>query len=462
MYKLSQYNIYNSLSDGKYLLVHGYTGAVDIISEDIYNIILSAMVDSKKLILLSKEDFEILRQRGYITDKTYDDERESLKKVAKTVHKVQSKNIAVAIIPTYGCNFRCSYCYEKKLIEKGEEWLNKVISTETVDLIFKSFDKMREEGKNIDSITIYGGEPLLLTNYKIIEYIVKKATQRKIPIKAVTNGFNIDKFIDILSPDKISSLQITIDGLANFHNKRRYLVGGEPSFSKIVDNIDKCLMKKIKVVIRTNIDENNLNEINNLTEFYLDKKWTSNTNFSYYFKGVHSCNKEKEKINDSIIVSRVNSEYAESDTYKYNSTYSVISNLAMNLFKNKGYVSFHAGFCGGTNGMIIADLFGDIYTCMEVVGEPNHIAGKISDRGIIDFNNNYSVWTNRTVNNIEQCTDCKYALFCGGGCPAHAELVNGTLYSPYCDNFINIFNDVLGTTYEGLYMKSKDYYSVKS
>ena len=450
MLKLSHYNIYlpakNQNND--YLLIQGYTGAVDVVSQDIYEILKNGINNPNNLTKLNNDNMELLKRRGYLTERSFEAEKEVMRKVAETIHKVHSKNISITVIPTYGCNFRCSYCFEQNLLKNGSEWMGETMTEDTVDLLFMALRKKEAEGKKIGSITLYGGEPLLYKNYNTIRHIVESATKNNILVNAVTNGYNLDKFVDMMSEDKIGALQITIDGLEDYHDKRRYLAGGTPTFRKITENIEQCLSKGIKIVIRTNIDKSNICQMDDLINFYSEKKWSTYSNFSYYFKSVHACYMEdNERVTDVNIINELRKNHLKADLYKLNTTYSAVSNMAMNLFESKGYAPFHAGFCGSTIGMIVVDPYRDIYPCWEVVGKSEYIIGQLDDNGNINFNDTYQLWRHRTINNIEKCLECKYALFCGGGCPAHAEVSNGTIYSAYCENYIDIFNEVFTNTY---------------
>lgn len=56
--------------EGKYMLIHGYTGAMDIVSEDLLN----SIMDINSVSDLSSETLQILKTRGYITTKSQDEE----------------------------------------------------------------------------------------------------------------------------------------------------------------------------------------------------------------------------------------------------------------------------------------------------------------------------------------------------------------------------------------------------
>ena len=60
----------------KYMLIHGYTGAIDIASEELLNEIKSVGIENK----LTKPMIEHLLNRGYLTNKTQDEEYAYVKK----------------------------------------------------------------------------------------------------------------------------------------------------------------------------------------------------------------------------------------------------------------------------------------------------------------------------------------------------------------------------------------------
>ena len=47
-------------------------------------------------------------------------------------------------------------------------------------------------------ISLYGGEPLLISNYSIIENVLDFASLYKLEVRIVTNGTTISKFKDLL------------------------------------------------------------------------------------------------------------------------------------------------------------------------------------------------------------------------------------------------------------------------
>ena len=103
---LSYYTIPVKLEDeeNKYLLVHGYTGAIDIVDGSIWK----ELKDYSSESTLSLEVTQLLQKRGYLTTKSKDEEIEYVSKLANLFHQAQSKlHKSFGFIVSYDCNFRC-------------------------------------------------------------------------------------------------------------------------------------------------------------------------------------------------------------------------------------------------------------------------------------------------------------------------------------------------------------------
>ncbi len=95
-------------------------------------------------------------------------------------------------------------------------------------------------GRNISSIELFGGEPLLAKTKQMVGRILKFANEQNIKISIITNGVMAKEFIDILKPVKsnIEMLQITLDGPDFIHDKRRKFYSGKGSFKNITESIN--------------------------------------------------------------------------------------------------------------------------------------------------------------------------------------------------------------------------------
>lgn len=78
----------------------------------------------------------------------------------------------------------------------------------------------------------------------------------KITSDITTNGYLLnEQNIREMKQLNVKSIQITIDGDRESHNKRRYLAGAGETYDKIKENLIKVSEQNIFVILRINIDE---------------------------------------------------------------------------------------------------------------------------------------------------------------------------------------------------------------
>lgn len=165
--------------------------------------------------------------------------------------------LGLILIPTTHCNFNCPYCFESK-----HDTLS--MTDEVEDQLFNFISK-HENSKSI-KLTWYGGEPLLGINR--IKSIWKRL-QKECPDKPVTNhsivtnGYLINEdVINFFQESHLDSIQITLDGEINNHNKTRCLKSGEPTFERIFNNILRLAanLPSTEIIVRVNINRENLGD----------------------------------------------------------------------------------------------------------------------------------------------------------------------------------------------------------
>ena len=278
LYRVSSYLIDVRLDRGdQYVLVHGYTGAIDIVDQSLALWLLShkKRYFKKSDLACSKKISDDLERRGYITQKTEEEEYRYVERMAMALHRKEHiMQASFTIVVTYNCNFRCPYCFEENLSKSSD--CNVKFSKQLVDKLFESIllieprDSLRNK-----VVKLYGGEPLLKENYEIVKYIVSKGMDIGFVFGAVTNGYDLEIYKDLISPEMIKYIQITIDGEKEFHNKRRIHYLGYPTFDKIISNIGIALDRGAEIVIRVNTDKNNIQSIGNLKKIFNELHYTN-------------------------------------------------------------------------------------------------------------------------------------------------------------------------------------------
>ena len=193
--------------EDKSLLVNGLYGALDV-------------VDTETVKMLEKGDYaglplvlrERLTLRGHITRDDPEDELADARLLGRVWNKIIGHSgTGPVILPTYNCNFRCPYCFEQHRLSRGKEWLTRDMKPEMIDAIFAALQKQKDKGHKIDGISLYGGEPLLKENKETVRNICEHAKAMELPISAITNGYDLDHYIDLLDEFKVDKLQITVD-----------------------------------------------------------------------------------------------------------------------------------------------------------------------------------------------------------------------------------------------------------
>lgn len=84
-----------------------------------------------------------------------------------------------AIVFTIGCNFRCRFCYNTRLVEPKLFDQNEIISEKTI------FDFLKTRIGKLDAVVITGGEPTL---QKDLVGFIKKIKEMGFLVKLDTNG----------------------------------------------------------------------------------------------------------------------------------------------------------------------------------------------------------------------------------------------------------------------------------
>lgn len=442
-------------NEDRYLLVHGYTGAVDLVDAAIIEFL--DKFQGVDRVRIKKSSIDMLKRRGYLTLLSHEEERDRVRVMAEIIRKFR-RPLSFVFIVTYECNFNCPYCYERDLLTGDSKWVGKVMSHEYVNAVFNAVDGLGQNSDPPPSIGLYGGEPFLAKNFDVVDYIVMKAMSRGSVLSAVTNGYEMDRFISVLGRGKIESVQITLDGPPNIHDSRRYLSDGGGTFNKIAENINSALAVGARVHIRVNVDGSNFLNLLDLYSYFEEAGWFRFKNFSSYIADVR-LGKEyflQFPMSSWDIINLLDRKRAESSSWskvKYNN-YMGIKSMFKRVFKDGGYVDYKSYYCGGNFGMYLFDPFGEVFVCWELIGSKYWSVGRYFPSLEID-KERLELWHGRTISAMKDCVNCRYALFCGGGCQHKAYVNKGDFFSSYCDSFPGRFNRFVSEAYSEYTVKTE-------
>lgn len=437
--KFSDYNIIVKCKNREgYNIVHGYRGSYMHLDD---NIGIKFVNRDETLFSENPNILEPLIKSGFLCTQDTD-ELSMLKRVSDLMHKKGQEKYKVTLLPTYSCNFRCPYCFENKNFTREQKCDEKhVMSSKMVDDIFKMIEN--HDHFKQKTIHLFGGEPLKRDNKDIVSYIVKEGSKHGVSFIATTNGYDLEFFSDVLSQQGINTIQITLDGSGELHNRTRHLHNGMPTFEKIVKNIDTYVKKGISIIVRTNISSTNLDEVKKLISFYKEKGWLRYKNFAYYFSPICKDNVDEYVDNlDHIKLLEYMEEAKITDDVPlcHVAGYRNIYLRLKSLIENKRMVLFGSEMCSACNNGIMVDPDGMVYTCDEMLGT-EYVCGQIVD-GKLNTNKSFDKWNDRYVSNME-CCKCAYALFCGGGCPVELFRNNQDIYTLNCGKYKLFYNECL-------------------
>lgn len=499
--KASNYVIYIHVPEtDEYFLVHGYTGAVDQVSPEVARFLIDRAdpahtwhikdmeivresLQARELDDISFDSIDMLKSRGYLTEMTSAEERLYLERLAGFLHdkRVSSVPPSFMFIPSYECNLRCPYCFESDTrVELSKlKVLQNVLTEKMVDAAYNSMEILINERfagrskpeSSKESITLYGGEPMMLETLPIVEYIVEKGIERGYAFGAITNAVDLQHYLHLLGPGKIEFLQITLDGSKEIHNRKR--IGPrhkEGTYDRIIQNMKLALETGVRISARYHVDFNNVKGTKDLADDLKREDFDQHKNFTMYtypihmfHKGlgtptfpqmaIHHMHREIGKLSDQFMANyktqvEQQASLPEQDRSKPKVLKVLLPDEGIES-KLKAYIKgklpalFNANMepCAATTGLYIFDPFGKIYTCWDSVGMAGHETGTYCADGLV-LNNMNKSWLSRSPATIEECKDCKYALFHFGGCASLPMGCNGTIFAPACydfqDNFIYI------------------------
>ncbi len=389
--------------------------------------------------LLSSRELELLNsgggslhqnfaEKGYLADPEQEQQQFQLRYI-DFLENMDTEEVQVFFAPTYRCNFNCSYCYQAGYPDEEKKW-----GEETIQAFFRFLES--ELGHRKKYVTLFGGEPFLggKAHREAVGLFIEETHRRGLDLAAVTNGYHLDEYLDYLSRVNVREIQVTLDGTSDLHNKRRPHQSGEPTFNRIVKNIDSCLDLKIPVNLRVVIDRENLQALPELARFAIDKGWTALPHFKTQMGRnyeLHQCQSGRSKL-----FSRMEMHQALYDLLKahpeimefHKPAFSVSRFLAEN-----GHLPdplFDA--CPACKSEWALDFTGKVYSCTATVGKPGEALGTFYPD--IDLNREaISQWQKRNLTTIPECLSCSLQLACGGGCGSVAKNRNhNNLFSPDC------------------------------
>ncbi len=416
--ELSRHNIVSAINGtGQYVIVNILSGHADIIDEAEW-----------KDLQQKKENYpESFVEKGYVVDPVKEKQQFQMAYI-DFLERRDQEEVQVFFVPTYLCNFDCSYCYQAPYLSAPER-----LTREVTDAFFHYLDQHVRNRRHY--ITLFGGEPLLPGKaYRdSIAYFLEQTKTRNLDLAVVTNGYHIREYLDLLADVSIREIQVTLDGTAEMHDRRRRHKQEGKSFDRIVAAIDDVLAAGMPINLRMVVDKENIDHLPDLARFAIDKGWTDSPLFKTQLGRnyeLHHCHGGTAKLYSRLSLYE--------DLYKLLKKHPEIKDFHRPAFSIARFLMDNGRLpdplfdaCPACKGEWALDYQGNIYSCTATVGKPGEELGTFYPE-IAHHDERIKAWQKRDVRAIEACRDCNLQLACGGGCGAVAGNQEGNVLAPDC------------------------------
>ncbi|NJD77534.1 MAG: radical SAM protein [Candidatus Methanoperedens sp.] len=400
MYRDSRYNKFFRENDSIFLF-NSFSRACIKVKRTELKRIKSILNEKNPCIGENKNYQDILIKNGFILS----DNINELERIEYlyNANYFRTDEINVVLVPTFKCNFKCPYCFEAGY-EKEDDEVKDYFD------ILRNFANENFCNRKRVHISLFGGEPLLKKN-ELFSYLDYVSMQSKnygydLSINIVTNGFLLDKdTVSALFKYNCISLQVTLDGNKEVHNKLRILHNNRVTFDIIVNNFKAAIQYGIKThtnthfILRVNLLNQNIDHIRPILEsFNLEERGKINI----IFRPIYTTSHFGEANSNTIF-----------DLKKF---YDEAKNYGFNIVKSTYYLQ-HCESAGGVNFFYVTpDL--KIWKCLNDISTETANIGQINKAGMLQFNiTHISKWYQKSNPfKDEKCRDCYYLPICYGGC----------------------------------------------
>lgn len=309
---------------------------------------------------------------------------------------------------TKRCNLSCKYCSANSSITMGSNDM----SEKKWKLILDKLSKLAP-----DFLILSGGEPLL---YKHFSSILQYATNHFAAVGLTTNGTILtDELIELFIKSHITSIQISIDGLKNYHDSMR----GKGTYEKICNNITCLKNNGLTVHSMTVLTRKNLFDIdlivNELMKLGIDK---------IGFERLSPIGRGKQLKNNLLTPNDLKWLYEKLQSSPYITNKVSINDPIIHVAKYPNNYSFNtylpcSGCLGGIKNFAVSPT-GYLKICTRVP----IVIDKVEK---VDFNHlftDYDILKKLAIRDLDgKCSKCKRVMYCGG-CRADALGTTGSLF----------------------------------
>lgn len=443
--RASRYNEIIKIDDQRYFLFNTVTCAADVVSPEVFhwlNTLSKTSVERRDLPLAVQQLWDRMAARGYITELGAAEEIATVREQFEALRPKYAARRLHALVVTYECNMRCTYCFEQDLQPREDARITP--ATLTSDMVERIFELIALQDNAVKlgrgrPISLFGGEPLIRKNYDLVETILRRGVGLGYSFTIYTNGLDLVDFVPMLKRYSSIDLHVTLDGIPEVHDAQRPGWDGSPTFDRIVQGIEAARAEGLFVHIRSNVDSRTIDFLPQFRAFTQLRGWDKDLNMRFSLSGIgrvgdHSCaSQHLHALQPELPQSKANSRHAWRELLGRASVFELIT--LSRILRGERPIKFpHYWFCEAHVGLQLYDPEGYIYPCFDLVGREETRIGRYWPN--LEMNETaLSRWHARDVFSLKRCTGCKYLLLCGGGCACQSQLATGDIAQSICWDF---------------------------
>ena len=346
------------------------------------------------------------------------------------------------IIPTTNCNLSCRYC--------SAENPHSPVRRMEFETAKRIIDLIMEFPSDQATILFHGGEPLL--EFDLVESVINYALQRNkvydkiLQFRLQTNGTLLsDKIARKLAMSNIG-LGISFDGGQEINNLTRIKNNGSGAFDEALQGLHNAHGEHMEFGSICVLSRLNYDKVPEIMDFYARNKL-----YSIKVNPVSKIGKACQ-VWDNIGISSSQFLQAHTSYLKYlkkngknaPKEENIIHMLNILSSKMSTYMCMRSQ-CGAGKDFFAFTPDGNIYPCDRYRQNKDLTLGNVfsvNDLTVIrDKNQTVTEIFSRNINQIGECNNCDYKLFCRGGCTletfSYFEEINRI--HPWCDYYKKMY-----------------------
>ena len=406
-YKASRFNYTAPLDEDSYVWMNGVSGGAFKVNREIHAQVQAILADPNHC--ATEQEYSLRDQLvslGFLVEETFDEI--GFLKLKSRIARYGNEALGLGIMLTLNCNFACPYCYQSRV--------NKCLSPEIQQAIVQYVSRTMEYKRRL-VIEWFGGEPLLgiseikRLSEEFLRICEKQGAQYEAGI--ITNGYLLSESVAAeLSRLGVKSVQVTIDGPPDIHNKRRILRDGRPTFDVILKNLEGAVKYIPSVGVRVNLDKTNSDRFPELLSYLTPLK-------------------EHLLIGLAPVVPVQDAQSYHRFCFLQSCDYLQVICRLEQLLQSTGFISLNTGhaadcrwktatavFCGAYQlDSNIIDPEGHLYKCVALAGKTSTKVGTLSPSGEISYDwSRLLPWLIWEPFEDPVCSNCPELPLCLGGC----------------------------------------------